>query len=66
LVIGVQYVQYSRQEVVDVLRRCGYEETADEASRFLPDPVDADQLEAWGIQHGLSRDELVSQMGGSP
>lgn len=59
-------VQYARQQVIDTLRRCGYEQIADEASRDLPDLVDADQLEAWGIRHGISRDELVSRMGGSP
>jgi len=59
-------MRYRREQVVDVLRRCGYEQIADEASRDLPDPVDVDQLEAWGIRHGLSRDELVSRMGGSP
>jgi hypothetical protein len=39
---------------------------ADEASRDLPDPVDIDRLVPWMLQHGLSRDELVSRMGGSP
>jgi len=39
---------------------------ADEASRDLPDPVDIDRLKAWLMQHGLSHDEMVSRMGGSP
>jgi hypothetical protein len=34
--------------------------------RDLPDPVDINRLQAWAMQHGLSRDELISQMGGSP
>jgi hypothetical protein len=59
-------MQYSRQHVVDLLHRMGYPELADEASRVLPDPVDADQLSAWSMQHGLTRDDLISQMGGSP
>ena len=58
--------QYSRQDVVDVLNRLGYTQLAQEASRVLPDPVDADQVSTWGMQHGLSRDDLISQMGGSP
>jgi len=58
--------QYSRQHVVDLLRRAGWSELADEASRVLPDPVDLDRLEAWAMQHGLSHDELISQYGGSP
>jgi hypothetical protein len=59
-------MQYSRQYVIDMLRRLGYTELADEASLALPDPVDIDRLTAWGMQHGLSRDDLISQMGGSP
>jgi hypothetical protein len=59
-------MQYSRQHVVDLMRRMGYPELADEASRVLPDPVDADQVFAWCMQHGLSHDDLISQMGGSP
>ena len=57
--------QYSRQHVVDELNRLGYRELADEASRDLPDPVDVHQISAWGTQHGLSFDDLISQMGSS-
>ena len=56
----------SRQDVVDVLRTLRYPELAAEAARDLPDPVDFNRLEAWLMQHGLSRDAMVSQMGGSP
>ena len=56
----------SRQDVVDVLHTLRYPELADEAARDLPDPVDFNRLENWAIQHGLSRDAIVSQMGGSP
>ena len=59
-------MQYGRQYVVDVLHRLGYTELADEASRDLPDPVDVNRLQTWAMQHGLSRDEVISQMGGSP
>jgi hypothetical protein len=64
LVIAMQ--QYSRQHVVDLLNRLGEKQLAEEASRVLPDPVDADQASAWGMQHGLSINDLISQMGGSP
>jgi hypothetical protein len=64
LVIAMQ--EYSRQHVVDVLHTLGRPDLADEASRDLPDPVDVDQLVPWMLQHGLSRDEMVSRMGGSP
>jgi hypothetical protein len=63
-VIAMQ--QYSRQHVVEVLHTLQRSDLADEASRDLPDPVDVDRLAAWMIQHGLSRDEMVSRMGGSP
>lgn len=59
-------MQYSRQHVVDLMHRLGRPELADEAARVLPDPVDADQLSAWSMQHGLTHDDLISQMGGSP
>jgi hypothetical protein len=59
-------MQYSRQHVIDVLHTLKYPDLADEASRDLPDPVDLDRLEAWMIQHGLSRDEMISRLGGSP
>ena len=59
-------MQYSRQHVVDLMHRLGYTELSDEASRVLPDPVDVDRVVAWAAQHGLSHDDLVSQMGGSP
>jgi hypothetical protein len=59
-------MQYSRQHVVDLLHRLGRPELADEAARVLPDPVDVDQLSEWSMQHGLTHDDLISQMGGSP
>jgi hypothetical protein len=57
---------YSRQWVVDTLRRIGYPQEADEALRDLPEQVDLQQLQEFGDRHGISRDELVSRMGGSP
>jgi hypothetical protein len=64
LVIAME--QYSRQHVVDELNRLGYTELADEASRDLPDPVDVNRIVAWMMQHGLSPDDVISRMGGSP
>jgi hypothetical protein len=59
-------LQYSRQELVAIMRRTGYTELADEAERVLPDPVDSDQLEAFARRHGVNRDDMISGMGGSP
>jgi len=58
--------QYSRQHIIDVLHTLKRPDLIDEASRDLPDPVDIDQLVPWMLQRGLSRDEIVSRMGGSP
>ena len=58
--------QFSKQHVIDVLNSLGYKQLAEEAWRDLPDPVDLDKLEAWGLEHGLTRDDMISQMGGSP
>jgi hypothetical protein len=56
----------SRQWVVDTLRRLGYREEADEASRELPDEVSRKQLAEFCDKHGVSRDALNDRMGGSP
>jgi hypothetical protein len=58
--------QYSRQEIAEIMRRTGYTELADEAERVLPDPVDSDQLQAFAQRHGVSKDDIISEMGGSP
>jgi hypothetical protein len=57
---------YSRQWVVDSLRRLGYQDAADEASRVLPEEMDLEQLEKFGDEHGINRGQLIDQMGGSP
>jgi hypothetical protein len=59
-------MQFSRQHVVDLLRRTGLSDAAEEAERVLPDPVDLDYLAKWGAKHGVTRDDLISRMGGSP
>ena len=58
--------QYSRQEIVRIMRRTGYTELADEAERVLPDPVDTSELEAFASSHGVNREVFTSEMGGSP
>jgi hypothetical protein len=59
-------MKYTRQHVVDVLRRAGFTEAAEEALRILPDPVDVDQATALLQPYGVTKDELISRMGGSP
>jgi hypothetical protein len=57
---------YSRQWLVDTLRRLGYREAADEALRELPEEFDLEVLTAFGDRHGLSRGEMMNRMSGSP
>jgi hypothetical protein len=59
-------MSYSRQEIVELMRRTGYTQLADEAERVLPDPVDTGQLTAFAQSHGVNRDDFMSEMGGSP
>lgn len=55
-----------RQWVVDMLRRLGYQQAAEEAERELPEQVSMQQVREFGDRHGVSHDELTSRMGGSP
>ena len=62
----VAEMHYSKRELVALMRRTGYTELAEEAERGLPDPVDIDQLTAFAQSHGVDRDTLIDEMGGSP
>ena len=59
-------MQTARQHIVDVLRKTGYTEVADEAMRQLPDPVDLDYVAGFLAPYGITKDGLISLMGGSP
>jgi hypothetical protein len=59
-------MQLTRQHVVDVLRRTGFAEAAEDASRTLPDPVELDDVLLFLVPYGITRDILISEMGGSP
>lgn len=58
-------MEYSRQHVVQVLRRAGMREFADLAET-LPDPVDNKSLDQFCAAHGISRSFLMDRMGASP
>ena len=51
---------------VHTLHQLGYTEAAEEAERELPDPVSLDEIEKFADRYNISRDEVMSQMGGSP
>ena len=55
-----------RQWFVNTLRRLGYTEAAEEAARTLPDPVSVEEIRQFADRYNISRDEVMSQMGGSP
>jgi hypothetical protein len=57
---------YTRQWLVDLLRRLGYKQAAEDALREMPEEFDLKQLQAFGDRHGISRDEVTDAMGGSP
>jgi hypothetical protein len=59
-------MQFAKETVVDLLRRAGLPEVAEEADRDLPDPVDLELVAKWGERSGITRDMLISRMGGSP
>jgi uncharacterized membrane protein YebE (DUF533 family) len=59
-------MKQSRDKIVDLLRRTGYNRVADLAEQELPNPVDLDQVIEFATKHGITRDDLISQMGGSP
>jgi len=59
-------MQVARQHVVDVLRTAGLPQVADEAGRSLPDPVDIERAAQFLQRYGITKDVLISRMGGSP
>jgi hypothetical protein len=53
----------AKREIVELLRRAGHPEVAEEADRSLPDPVELEIAAEFGMRYGITRDELIS---GSP
>ncbi len=58
--------QFVKQEVINVLRKTGYPAAAEDALHVLSDPVDIDTLQRFVAPYGITQDELISRMGGSP
>jgi len=51
---------------VHILRRAGMPEVADQAENELPVELELDDALNWAARHGVTTDEVISQMGGSP
>jgi len=59
-------VQTTRTEIVRVLRKAGLPQVAEEAERTLPETFDFERAVQFGAQYGITRDDLISRLGGSP
>jgi hypothetical protein len=59
-------MQVTRQHVVDILRTARLPELAEEARRVLPDPVEYNDAARFLFQNGITKDDLISRVGGSP
>lgn len=57
---------YTKQWLVNVLRRLGYTQAADDALREMPEEFDLEKLQEFGERHGISRDIVTDALGGSP
>ena len=57
---------YTKHWLVQVLRRIGYTQAAEDALREMPEEFDFEQLQEFAERHDISRDEVTDAMGGSP
>jgi hypothetical protein len=59
-------MEVTKQHVVDVLRTAGLPEAAAEADRSLPEQMELERAEEFLGHYGITKDVLISRMGGSP
>ena len=59
-------MQVTREHVVGILRMAALPHLAEEARRVLPDPVEYNFAERFLAESGVTKDDLISRMGGSP
>ena len=57
-------MQTTREEVVRILRRAGLFEDAEWAEESLPETTDFEEVLSAGAARGITRDTLVSLLGG--
>jgi hypothetical protein len=55
-----------KHEIVRMLRRAGLPQVAEEAERLLPEEFELERAQEFGARYGVTRDGLISRMGGSP
>jgi hypothetical protein len=56
----------TKHEIVRILRSAGLPHVAEEAERSLPKEVDLERAVEFAARYGVTGDELISRMGGSP
>ena len=59
-------MQVTKRHVVEVLRTAGLSQVADEADRSLPDEMTLERAEQFVGRYGITKDQLISRLGGSP
>jgi hypothetical protein len=59
-------MQVTKRHVVEVLRMAGLSQVAEEANRSLPDEMTLERAEQFVGRYGITKDQLISRMGGSP
>jgi hypothetical protein len=62
-----QQTEFSKKKVLAVLRKVGISaETVKEIDECLEDPIKLPRDGTFLLRHGITRDQLVNMMGGSP
>jgi hypothetical protein len=59
-------MKISRQHLTDVLRKAGLPDVAEEVQLTMPEAMDLDEAAAWCGRRGITKDQLISLIGGSP
>jgi hypothetical protein len=59
-------MQVTKRHIVEVLRMAGLSQVAEEANRSLPDEMTMEHAEQFVGRYGITKDQLISRMGGSP
>jgi hypothetical protein len=59
-------MQVTKRHIIEVLRTAGLPQVAEEANRSLPDEMDSERAAEFVGRYGITKDVLISRMGGSP
>jgi hypothetical protein len=59
-------MEVTREYVVDVLRRAGLWDVANEVEASLPETNDMEHVREFLFKRGVTRDSITSLLGGSP